>query len=119
MKRILLPVRLTHLPACIVSLFFPFLFLLSMGLNAQEKPVNGAGMKKPGTTAPPIRFYDNGKVGYKDSNGKVLIPAIYQAGTDFSDGLALVVDRGLRGFVNAKGDVVIPFSYTDASVFRE
>lgn len=39
----------------------------------------------------PERFYQNGKVGYKDATGKVIATAQFDAGSDFQDGFALVM----------------------------
>ena len=65
-----------------------------------------------------VRFYENAKVGYKDQNGNVVVPAKYEAGSDFYEGMALVLQNHLRGFINNKGEVAIPFIYSDASVFK-
>src|SRR5436190_14641945 len=65
-----------------------------------------------------IRFYENSKVGYKDQNGTVIVPAKYEAGSEFFEGMALVLENRMRGFINNKGEVAIPFIYSDASVFK-
>src|SRR3954467_12358635 len=65
-----------------------------------------------------VRFYENAKVGYKDDNGNVVVPAKYEAGSEFYEGMALVLQNRLRGFINNKGEVAIPFMYNDASVFK-
>lgn len=65
-----------------------------------------------------IRFYQNAKCGYKDVQGNIIVAPIYYAGSDFKDGLALIVDNNMkRGFINIKGVVVIPLIYDDASMF--
>jgi len=56
-----------------------------------------------------IRFYENAKVGYKDQNGRVIVPVKYEAGSEFYEGMALVLENRMRGFINNKGEVVIPF----------
>jgi hypothetical protein len=65
-----------------------------------------------------VRFYENAKVGYKDQDGKVIVPAKYVAGSEFFEGMALVLEGRMRGFINNKGEVAIPFVYNDASVFK-
>src|SRR5437016_5934194 len=65
-----------------------------------------------------VRFYENAKVGYKDQDGKVVVPAKYEAGSEFYEGMALVLENRMRGFINNKGEVAIPFIYSDASVFK-
>src|SRR4051812_20888000 len=49
----------------------------------------------------PSPFHEKSKVGYKDSKGNIIIRAKYQAGTEFAEGLALVVDKQIRGFINS------------------
>ncbi|MEI6289286.1 MAG: NTF2-like N-terminal transpeptidase domain-containing protein, partial [Chloroflexota bacterium] len=56
-----------------------------------------------------------GKLYLVDKSGKVIVPAKYIAGSDFFDGLALVLEGRKRGFINGKGEVQIPFEYDDAS----
>src|SRR4051812_47337037 len=65
-----------------------------------------------------VRFYENAKVGYKDQNNNVVVPAKYEAGSEFFEGMALVLENRMRGFINNKGEVVIPFLYSDGSVFK-
>ncbi len=66
------------------------------------------------------RFYENSKVGYKNaSNGEIIAPAIYSAGSEFVDGYAILVQNNKRGFINSKGEIFIPFIYDDASLFCE
>lgn len=65
-----------------------------------------------------IRFYQNTKCGYKDTLGNIIVVPTYIAGSEFSDGMALVVNnQNKRGFINAKGEEVIPLIYDDASIF--
>lgn len=42
----------------------------------------------------------------------------YNNAHDFSDGLALVKLNGMCGFINEKGDVVVPLIYDDATDFE-
>ena len=67
----------------------------------------------------PERFYQNGKVGYRDKSGNVIVAPQYEAGSDFFEGRALTLQKGKRGFLDEKGTVVIPFIYDDASAFHE
>ncbi len=56
--------------------------------------------------------------GYMDLNGKVVIPAQYDACEPFSEGLALVYEeRGYNGFIDEKGNVIIPFDESEKSSF--
>lgn len=66
------------------------------------------------------RFYnDNGKVGYK-KNGNIVIAAQYDAADEhFIDGLAAVKLQEKWGFINEKGEVVIPLKYDWIFEFSE
>ena len=66
-----------------------------------------------------IRFYQGGKVGYKNkSTGEIVVQPNYTAGSEMmADRTALVLEGRKRGFINDKGEVIIPFIYDDASVF--
>jgi hypothetical protein len=66
-----------------------------------------------------IRFYQGGKVGYKNKQtGEIVVQPNYTAGSEMmADNTALVLEGRKRGFINDKGEVIIPFMYDDASVF--
>jgi hypothetical protein len=51
--------------------------------------------------------------GFIDSKGKIIIRPQYQDAVLFSDGLAAVSNGKKYGFVNLKGDTVIPFLYDE------
>ncbi|HET9218791.1 MAG TPA: WG repeat-containing protein [Terriglobia bacterium] len=64
------------------------------------------------TPAPPLKakgsdplylFNDNGKWGYLDRNGAILIPAEFDAAADFFEGLAPVTRGDVKGYINASG----------------
>ena len=63
------------------------------------------------------RFYQDGKVGYKDQEKNILVYPTYDAGSDFSDGMAMVVKNEKRGYINTVGQEVIPLIYDDATLF--
>ena len=57
-------------------------------------------------------FCSDGKRGYYNSyTGKIVVPAQYRRAWVFSEGLAAVQKNGMIGFINRKGEVVIPFKY--------
>lgn len=57
-------------------------------------------------------FCSDGKRGYYNSyTGKIVVPAQYRRAWIFSEGLAGVQKNGHIGFINRKGEVVIPFRY--------
>lgn len=53
----------------------------------------------------------SGKWGYMDKQGKITIPSIYSFAGDFSEGLAFVCRNGYSGFINTKGQIVVPFKF--------
>lgn len=55
----------------------------------------------------------DGKSGFVNSNGKLVIPCIYDDAQDFSEGLAAVMTKGKWGFIDYEGRLVIPFMYED------
>ena len=57
-------------------------------------------------------FCSDGKRGYYNSyTGKIVVDAQYRRAWIFSEGLAAVQKNGQIGFINRKGEVVIPFRY--------
>ena len=62
-------------------------------------------------------FSENDKWGYKDKNGKIVIPAKYDFAYNFSEGLAAVEINGKYGFINHKGDMVIQPKYDSTYKF--
>ena len=69
--------------------------------------------------------YKNGKYGYKDQTGNVVIPYIFHFAHGFSDGMAIVVnEEGKVGYINTKGELAIPYQYgtmaeSDGNDFHE
>ena len=69
--------------------------------------------------------YENGKYGYKDQKGNVVIPYKFHFAHDFSDGMAIVVnEQGKVGYINTKGELAIPYQYgtmaeSDGNDFHE
>lgn len=58
-----------------------------------------------------VIFKENGKAGFKDQNGKVIIKPKYSGAEDFSEKLASVSLNDIWGFIDETGKVVIPFKY--------
>ena len=83
------------------------LILTTTGINsyAQElRPVKGL----------------NGKWGFVDETGKGVVPFIYSAAGEFSEGLARVKDgSGFWGFIDKTGKVIISLTYFDVGDFSE
>lgn len=59
----------------------------------------------------------DGKWGYIDKKGNVVIDFIYEKANDFSEGLASVEKDGKAGYINAKGEVVVDFVYRSTYTF--
>lgn len=56
--------------------------------------------------------YEDGKYGFVNGEGKLVIPYQYHFALDFSDGMALVCNEDLQiGYINTKGELVIPYQY--------
>ncbi len=62
----------------------------------------------------------DGRFGFADSDGNIIIPCIYNLAWMFSEGLASVQDDiGKWGFIDTKGEIIIPCKYEFASFFSE
>ena len=61
----------------------------------------------------------NSRIGYINVHGKMIIPAIYRSGGEFSEGLAPVRENGLYGYINTKGSYVIQPQYDYALPFEK
>ena len=84
--------------------------------NTQTGEVTAEKIKFDWTSASPNDslgvFCTDKKRGYYNSyTGKIVIPAQYRRAWVFSEGLAAVQKNGMIGFINRKGEVVIPFMY--------
>ena len=54
---------------------------------------------------------EDGKYGFADETGKVVIPCIYNKADDFSNGMAKVKKGWKYGFIDQTGNEIIPFKY--------
>lgn len=66
-----------------------------------------------------ISFDENGKFGFKDEAGEIVIPAKYDAVGVFSEGLARVTINGKDGYINHSGELVIPAIYDFTMYFSQ
>ena len=70
-----------------------------------------------------FRFERNGKAGFIDAKGKIVIPAKFDTGwfaeEDFVDGLSPARDKHRWGFIDVHGDWVIPPTYWRVHYFSE
>lgn len=60
---------------------------------------------------------NDGKYGFINTAGQLMVPLEYDNTSNFSEGLAWVQKSGKCGFVNAKGKMVIPLEYDYADDF--
>lgn len=61
-----------------------------------------------------IAVAQNGKWGFVDSDGEVLINFVYDEAKSFSNGLAAVKQGNLWGFIDTAGNLVIEYQFSDA-----
>lgn len=84
--------------------------------NTETGEVTAEKIKFDWTSASPNDslgvFCSDGKRGYYNSyTGKIVVEAQYRRAWIFSEGLAAVQKNGQIGFINRRGEVVIPFRY--------
>jgi len=61
----------------------------------------------------------NGRMGFIDRTGNIVIPLDYYVVHTFSEGLALVENNNRFGFIDRAGRVVVPLTYANAMAFSE
>src|SRR5262245_42548212 len=61
----------------------------------------------------------NGKYGFVDRYGNIVIQPRFLMASDFHDGLASVKIDGRYGYINETGEVVVAPQYNDAEDFSE
>jgi hypothetical protein len=66
----------------------------------------------------PIRFYQNYKAGFKDKNGKIIVPALFESASEFKNGFAIVSVNNKKGFIDQNGKIVIEIQFDDVSLFE-
>ncbi|MNJ90786.1 KWG Leptospira [compost metagenome] len=64
-----------------------------------------------------IPYKKEGKFGWMDLNGKIIIPAQYSTVGFFKEGLAWAEKSGKYGFVNKANETIIPFKFTSCNDF--
>jgi hypothetical protein len=62
---------------------------------------------------------ENGKWGFIDSSGTLVIEPVFDDVTSFSEGLAAVNQKGKWGYVDRTGKAIIPLVYKSAWAFHE
>lgn len=66
-----------------------------------------------------VKFQKGGKWGFKDKNGKELIPPIYDEVFNFKEDVACVERKELFGYITRDNEMIIPYKYEVASSFSE
>ena len=88
--------------------------------GAAEKPRQSAGEQSPASeTGPLFLVRKDGKQGYIDKTGKLIIAPRYDRALRFFDGLASVLVGGKRGYIDKTGRLVIAPRYDDTWLFHE
>lgn len=66
-----------------------------------------------------FQVMENGKTGFRDLDGNVVIEPKYESAEMFSEGLSAVTltEKGLTGYINTKGEMVIPPTFEYAGSF--
>lgn len=66
-----------------------------------------------------LRFVrENGKCGYIDMAGNIVIPVEYDALSYFCDGVAVIAKNGKYGYVDNRGDILVPLEYDETLEFK-
>lgn len=66
-----------------------------------------------------IKYQKGSKWGFKDKNGKEIIPPIYDEVFNFKGEYACVERKQMFGFINRENELIIPYKYDWASSFSE
>lgn len=85
-------------------------------------PVFGAIQSRAKPVGTPDKLFPvtfQGKSGYIDRTGKVIISPRFDAAYSFYEGLGCVTVGNHRGYINAKGDFVIKPQFRSVSMFSE
>lgn len=65
----------------------------------------------------PVAFCQNGKWGFMNEDGEVVIEPAYDGAHSFSGGVAAVCRDGLWGFIDEDGELVVDYTFADAGYF--
>ena len=65
-----------------------------------------------------IAFKNNGKWGYADKEGNIVIEPEYDNAKSFSNGLGAVCKNGKWGFINDKKEQAIYYTFIEADYFN-
>ena len=60
----------------------------------------------------------DGKLGYVDLDGKLVIPFYFEEAFQFSEGLAAARFQGMWGYIDTHGDIFMPFIFYAATPYK-
>ena len=93
--------------------------LYELVYGKREKPAPEKPQKEQLTPDSIVKFCRQGKWGYKDWKGNVLIQPVYDNAYAFHEDRACVEKDGLLGFIDSKNELVIDYKYDSATSFSE
>lgn len=85
----------------------------------RERPAPEKPQKEQLTPDSIVKFCRQGKWGYKDWKGNVLIQPVYDNAYSFHEDRACVEKDGLLGYIDRKNQLVIDYKYDSATSFSE
>ena len=100
----------------ILVLFCLLAAILALG-SCSGKPNTGDTVLPQDFSDTLLPFEADGKWGYINPKGEVIIEPVYAYAGYFSEGLAIISDGELYGYINTRNQVVIPPRYTGAGEF--
>lgn len=93
--------------------------LYELVYGKRERPVAEKPQKEQLTPDSIVKFCRQGKWGYKDWKGNVLIQPVYDNAYPFREDRACVEKDGLLGYIDKKNQLVIDYKYDSATSFSE
>lgn len=66
-----------------------------------------------------LQYFEDGKYGFIDHKGKIIIPAKYAFAGQFHDGLAIILKNEKYGFIDKEGKEIIPCQYDNVFDFSQ
>lgn len=93
--------------------------LYELVYGKRERPAPEKPKKEQLTPDSIVKFCRQGKWGYKDWKGNVLIQPVYDNAYAFHEGRACVEKDGLLGYIDTKNVLVIDFRYDSATSFNQ
>ena len=91
---------------CVVLSIFIIIFIFLVYHNV--KPKNNSRL---------IRIKVDGKWGYSDDRGNIVIPIQFDDACPFSEGLARVTRNQKSGYINPAGNIIIDLKYDEVLGF--